>query len=1298
MNARGAVGTGRGPCGATTAVATSSGVACGVRRRICRRGGRRCRGGEGKTVQGLERTTRGCTGRSGTSRPSVSCVVPAERRRGWRRSVQVFSATADNESTEGKTEIQEAGEGESDSTTTLELNLKEAAEGEGESVEPIPSDEEGESVNTESDLWSFIGSSEDEDSLTDPWLVGGLSMDRDEEPVVVGEEDLPEDLRKELEKARGEKEELEVVRLKLESEAQDLAELAVEANEASSVVTSKVTEIVEGIANVEQEELEVEKDFNAAKKALKKALKKQKKKMARLDAAEETNAEAAVPDAAEVQGEEEKEAAAVDEESLGYLQKQVQKLEDAYNASKEPQAAEEGEEEEEESWLEQPASPTESGSLDPEVEAEAPPQTDSTEVDKLLKDVEDIKALEQDVLDCRDQSDQLAIERGKLENEVAQLELKSEELLQTAFECDQKANEAMEDVEKAVAAEMAAEARLEEIENKSEELIKDLIKQKKEEMKETESSNALSSLDEGDSPSIEKLEVEKDSVLFKSADFGAEEDDKKKIAAEEQVSALVTEATELLEEVSTQVEEVEESTAASPADAEIEEKAAPVPNVVVDAEPVSAAAAVGEKDQVEDPVKTEAIVIRRKVKKEAAKKNIFSDAVVRNTFAALALAATFGIAGKLAYNRGYVTKATQVFQAQVIDRLKPPSKKEEVSPKKKRKWLKRSKAKEVLQEVEHGSESGMTDTLWLLATCVVAVPLITKLPGGSPVLGFLLGGAFIGPNALGIINNVNAVKHIAELGVIFLLFNIGLELSFERLQAMQKYVFGLGFSQVAVTMMIAAWLGVAVLGLNGSGATILAAAMALSSTAVALQVLQDRGEASSRHGRATFSVLLFQDLAVVVFLMLTPLLAQSQSSQAVGGQEQVKMFLLQIGQAIVKACVAIAAIIAGGRVAFRPIYKRIAKTGNNEIFAATTLLVVLGTSMLTQKFGLSMELGAFIAGLLLAETEYALQIESDIAPYKGLLLGLFFMTVGMEFSMTLLIQQWRAILVSMAVLLVGKTAVVALTGPFFGLSRIASIRAGLMLAPGGEFAFVLLGDAAAKAILASALCSQMYLVVALGMALTPMLGALGNALDDKFENKDVLKLQPSEGEVDDLRGHVIVAGFGRVGQMICQLLSERLIPFTALDVRSDRVAKGRDMEMPVYFGDSGSAAVLHSIGASKAACAVVVLDTPGANYRCVWAIKKHYPNVKVYVRARDVAHGLNLERAGASAVVPETLEPSLQLAAAVLQEMQLPPEEVSSTIDDYRRKHLEELSELAFVSGSSLGYGYEKSKSIDVEA
>ena len=1189
----------------------------------------------------------------------------------------------------------------------------------------LPEQEPQPAENVESDLWSFIGSSGDEEGGTfgansDPWLAQGLSSTGEDEPKV-SEEDLLDDLKNELEKARGEKEELEVVRLKLESEAQDLAELAVEANERSGEAAARVTTVVDQIAEVESEEQEVAKELKQAKKTLKKALKRQKKKMARLEAASAEEEDAGEEQAGEqsegataaVEDEVEADAAQppADEDSVDFLQRQVETLEAAFKMERAPADAEDDERD----WMDEPASLAEtSGSGEDgdgqEGEAEAFQQPDQSELERLLREVEEIKEMEQVVLDSRDQRDKLAIERAKLENEVAQLEQESEELVQSAILQDQKAAEAMEDVEKAVAAEMSAEARLEEVENKTEDFLHDLLKQRKEEQKAVASMNeeALGEVSAPEGvPKISGLEPE--SVVYSGDDLAAELSEEKIKIAEEKVSALVSDVTELLEEVETTVEEedvkekeeelkAEEEGPAAVAAAPVVKEAAE-PKVVVEAEPVSADATDAEAAGQPKEAEESALAIRKlsKAKQAAKKRNVFSNPRVRSALGVLVLAASLGAGGVFAHRRGYVTKAAQVFQAQVLDRIQPHRRRElEEQKSKKRRWGKK-KAQEALKEAEHGSESGMTDTLWLLATCVVAVPLITKLPGGSPVLGFLLGGAFIGPNALGIINNVNAVKHIAELGVIFLLFNIGLELSFERLQAMQKYVFGLGASQVVVTMMIAAWLGVSVLGLNGPGATILAAAMSLSSTAVALQVLQDRGEASSRHGRAAFSVLLFQDLAVVVFLMLTPLLAQSQASGAVGGQEQVKMFLLQIGQAIVKACVAIAAIIAGGRVAFRPIYKRIAKTGNNEIFAATTLLVVLGTSMLTQKFGLSMELGAFIAGLLLAETEYALQIESDIAPYKGLLLGLFFMTVGMEFSMTLLVQQWRAILATMAVLLVGKTAVVALAGPIFGLSRIASIRAGLMLAPGGEFAFVLLGDAAAKAILAGALCSQMYLVVALGMALTPMLGALGNALDDMYENKDVLKLQPSEGEVDDLRGHVIVAGFGRVGQMICQLLGEQFIPFTALDVRSDRVAKGRDMEMPVYFGDSGSAAVLHSVGASKAACAVVVLDTPGANYRCVWAIKKHYPNVKVYVRARDVAHGLNLERAGASAVVPETLEPSLQLAAAVLQEMKIPQDEVGGILDVYRRKHLEELSELAFVSGSSLGYVKEEEEKKEKE-
>jgi monovalent cation:proton antiporter-2 (CPA2) family protein len=600
--------------------------------------------------------------------------------------------------------------------------------------------------------------------------------------------------------------------------------------------------------------------------------------------------------------------------------------------------------------------------------------------------------------------------------------------------------------------------------------------------------------------------------------------------------------------------------------------------------------------------------------------------------------------------------------------------------------------------IPHGTE-GLVETCVLLLTSVIAVPLVCRIPGGSPVLGFLVGGAAIGPHALGIIRDVAGVRHLAELGVVFLLFNIGLELSLERLRSMQKYVFGMGTAQVAASLAAIAWVVSAACGLGGPPAIVLGGGLALSSTAVAMQVLQDRGESGSRHGRATFAVLLLQDLAVVVLLMLIPLLAPSPTGEAAGAAAIGRA----LGLAAVKAVATIVAIIAGGRVILRPIYRRVADLGNADVFAATTLLVVLGTSVLTQIAGLSLALGAFLAGLLLAETEFALQVESDIAPYKGLLMGLFFMTVGMEISVGLLLNRAQVIAAGIAVLLAGKAAIMAALGPAFGLSRLVAARAGLLLASGGEFAFVAFGEAQAVGLLTPPVVRELFLVVALSMALVPLLAEVGARAGRAFDTTDMRALAPSEDESGSLRGHVIIAGFGRVGQIIAQLLAERLIPFVAVDVRVDRVAAGKALDLPVYFGDAGSPAVLHSLGAGAAACAVITLDTPGANYRSVWALNKHYPNVKTYVRAHDVDHGLNLEKAGATAVVPETLEPSLQLASAVLSQLKLPPEEVQAAISNFRRTHLSELQALAAAGADgerlgggggpgaprvSLGYGY----------
>ncbi|PWZ46205.1 K(+) efflux antiporter 1, chloroplastic [Zea mays] len=502
------------------------------------------------------------------------------------------------------------------------------------------------------------------------------------------------------------------------------------------------------------------------------------------------------------------------------------------------------------------------------------------------------------------------------------------------------------------------------------------------------------------------------------------------------------------------------------------------------------------------------------------------------------------------------------------------------------------------QEVNE-EEASLFDILYLLLASVIFVPLFQKIPGGSPVLGYLAAGVLIGPYGLSIIRNVHETKAIAEFGVVFLLFNIGLELSVERLSSMKKYVFGLGSAQVLATTAAVGVIAHCFAALPGPAAIVVGSGLALSSTAVVLQVG-------------------FQAIAEAM------------------------------GMAAVKAVAAITAIIAGGRLLLRPIYKQIAENQNAEIFSANTLLVIFGTSLLTARAGLSMALGAFLAGLLLAETEFSLQVESDIAPYRGLLLGLFFMTVGMSIDPKLLLSNFPAISVILSLLIIGKTLLVTFVGRAFGVSAIAAIRVGLLLAP----------------------------VVGISMALTPWLAAGGQFLASKFEQHDVRSLLPVESETDDLQDHIIILGFGRVGQIIAQLLSERLIPFVALDAGSDRVAAGRALDLPVYFGDSGSREVLHKIGAERACAAAITLDTPGANYRAVWALNKYFPNVKTFVRAHDVDHGVNLEKAGATAVVPETLEPSLQLAAAVLAQAKLPMSEIQETINEFRNRHLSELTEV----------------------
>ncbi len=558
-------------------------------------------------------------------------------------------------------------------------------------------------------------------------------------------------------------------------------------------------------------------------------------------------------------------------------------------------------------------------------------------------------------------------------------------------------------------------------------------------------------------------------------------------------------------------------------------------------------------------------------------------------------------------------------------------------------------------------ETGMRDALFLMITAIFCVYAVSKVPGGSPVVGFLLGGALIGPYATGIITHVSQVKVLAEFGVIFLLFNIGLELSYDRLVSMAKFIFGMGALQVVISTLAIASFGVALGGLTLPAALCVGVALAFSSTAVALQVLQDSGESQTRHGRATFSVLLFQDLSVVMVFMLVPLLAGPDASN-------IGAIAMALCKAVAKTVVAVVGIIFAGRAVLKPVYNRIASI-SAEIMLALTLTCALGTALLTQSLGLSMALGAFLAGLLLAETEFHLQVEADIAPFRGLLLGLFFMTVGMTIDPRLLVSSLWEILAIVMCLVLGKLGVIFAIGPIFGVSRLNCFRSGLYIAPGGEFAFVTFAEAMRVGLLNTTLIAKVSLAVSISMAITPYLAIFGQRLAKmkKAGTPQATTIAAQvEGQVEELSGHVIIGGYARMGQIIGEVLSEANVPFVALDTNADNVKIGRKNSKTVFFGNVSSKTVLDAVRVDTAAA--VVLTT--TNESAVATLRREYPHIDVYVRAKDVQSGLRLEKAGVKVVVDETLGPALLLAQRVmLKKATLTREEVQEKLAKYRQKH-----------------------------
>jgi CPA2 family monovalent cation:H+ antiporter-2 len=556
------------------------------------------------------------------------------------------------------------------------------------------------------------------------------------------------------------------------------------------------------------------------------------------------------------------------------------------------------------------------------------------------------------------------------------------------------------------------------------------------------------------------------------------------------------------------------------------------------------------------------------------------------------------------------------------------------------------------------------DLLLFLSAAAVMVPLFTRLKI-SPVLGFLLAGVILGPYGLGAlagsvpwvsavaITSVDEIEPLADLGVALLLFMIGLELSWERLLLMRRLVFGMGVLQVATCSIVLAaisWL----LGQSPASAAVLGAALAMSSTALVLPSLAERKRLNSVAGRTSFSVLLLQDLAVAPLLFMVTLL---------GGPESPGAGTSAITAVAIPAVVLIGVVVIG-RIALRPLFRLAAGTKSNELFVAACLLVVVGTGLVTAASGQSMALGAFIAGLLLAETEYRRQVEVTIQPFQGLLLGLFFVSVGAGLDLSQLYGHPLTTVGLGLGLIVVKAALIFLAARLFGLPLGVAGQVALVLGSGGEFALVLLRSAIAADIVPAASGATVMVAATLSMFAIPPLVRLSERLTVRRDDDPALAaLAPP---LHDGAPRVLIVGYGRVGDLVGQMLTRHNIPFVAIDSDPGLVARQRQRGMSIYYGDATQVEMLRRCGIARAPAMVVTMDQPAAVESVVVAVRAERPELSIIARARDAAHAAKLYRLKVTDAVPETIEASLQLSEAVLVDVGIPMGAVIVSIHEKR--------------------------------
>lgn len=549
------------------------------------------------------------------------------------------------------------------------------------------------------------------------------------------------------------------------------------------------------------------------------------------------------------------------------------------------------------------------------------------------------------------------------------------------------------------------------------------------------------------------------------------------------------------------------------------------------------------------------------------------------------------------------------------------------------------------------------ELLIILFISVLIVSILRKLHLPA-ILGYLLTGMLVSPNWLGFVGTLTDLESISEFGVVFLLFMIGLELSVPKLISMRRNLITLGGGQVLITTLIIIIAGYFLQSISLAGSIAIAGALTLSSTAVVTKQLVEQSELQSRYGQLVLSILLFQDLAAVPFLIVIPSFAEGVSLAA------------QLYTTIPIGVMVFSGMLIAGRYVLRPLYDMVAQAKSSELFMMATLLVALAAAGITDAAGLGKELGAFLAGVMLAETQYAHQIETDIQPFRDVLLGLFFVTVGLHLEPFILVYHWKLILLIVSGLIVIKTLVIYYLAHFLaGHDKLTSFKTGLALAQGGEFGFAILALESSSSILSQDILNIITSAVIVSIALAPLLIRKSEFIAQYFfKNKNKVHQTQIKQIVaaSDRRDHVILCGYGRTGQSLALFLEQEDIAYVGIEIDPDRLEEARNADEPVYYGDATKGETLLGAGLLYARLLIITFDDPIRARRMLKEIRFHNPSIPTLVRTRDDSYLMSLQQSGATEIIPETLEVSLMMASHMLLFLGLSADKVRQKISDIK--------------------------------